>query len=270
VWKSTFDAFTGKTYFTFVADVVAERDGDGFADALVEALGEGVGAELGAAVGSAGTGALLSDGATNCGVPPAVRPPESLAQPARQTAETVKDVSTRSNRTGPSWQNPTIPADPATLATELLNSGRRGGAVTDGHPAWPATSHPPISYPATSHPAPHPAAAPMRPPSGLFPGLPRRPVYREPHPVHAGPLLAGLGAAVLWFALFGALGHNLATYAWWTVAAALVAWAVAGVLSLFGDRGVAVGIALTAGLGLSIAVAFVAARWITSNNWPLW
>jgi hypothetical protein len=132
--------------------------------------------------------------------------------------------------------------------------------VTDGHPGWQASPYP----------VPQTAAPPIRPPSGLFPGLPRRPVYREPHPVHAGPLLAGLGSTVLWLALFGGLAHNLASYAWWTVFAAVVAWAVAGVLSLFGDRGVAVGIALAAGLGLSIAMAFVAARWITSYDWPLW
>jgi hypothetical protein len=42
------------------------------------------------------------------------------------------------------------------------------------------------------------------------------------------------------------------------------------VLTVLGDRGVAVGIALAGGLGLSIAVAFVGARWINTYDWPLW
>jgi hypothetical protein len=33
---------------------------------------------------------------------------------------------------------------------------------------------------------------------------------------------------------------------------------------------VAVGVALTGGVGLSVGTLFVAARWITTNNWPLW
>ncbi|XVV17864.1 hypothetical protein ACQP2X_48140 [Actinoplanes sp. CA-131856] len=105
--------------------------------------------------------------------------------------------------------------------------------------------------------------------SGLFPG-PSRPTYREPHPVNAGPLLAGIGAAALWMVLFGTLGRDLASYAWWTIAAAVSAWAVAFVLTYLGDRGVAVGVALASGLGLSIAVAFVGGRWITTQDWPLW
>jgi hypothetical protein len=110
----------------------------------------------------------------------------------------------------------------------------------------------------------------MRPPSGLFPGLPPRPVYREPHPVRSGPLFAGLASAVLWFVLFGSLGRDLASYAWWTLVAGITAWAVSIVLAIFGDRGVAVGIALASGFGVSIAMGLVAERWITTYNWPLW
>ena len=51
---------------------------------------------------------------------------------------------------------------------------------------------------------------------------------------------------------------------------AITAWVVSIVLAVFGDRGVAVGIALVSGFGLSIAMAFVAGRWITTDNWPLW
>src|SRR4051794_39093093 len=107
-------------------------------------------------------------------------------------------------------------------------------------------------------------------PSGLFPGQPLRPRYREPHPVATAPLLAGIGSTLVWLALFGAIGRDLVSYTWWTLTAALSAWAVAAVLAVLGDRGVATGVALAAGFGLSIATAFVANRWITTNDWPLW
>ncbi|SNY04079.1 hypothetical protein SAMN05421748_101127 [Paractinoplanes atraurantiacus] len=70
--------------------------------------------------------------------------------------------------------------------------------------------------------------------------------------------------------LFGTLGRDLASYAWWTIVAGVSAWAVALVLTYLGDRGVAVGVALASGLGLSIALAFVGGRWITTEDWPLW
>lgn len=129
--------------------------------------------------------------------------------------------------------------------------------MTDGREAWQTTAAPP------------PPGVPARPPSGLFPG-PSRPTYREPHPVTAGPLLAGLGAGVAWMALFGALARDLAGYAWWTLLAAVSAWVVAMVLTLIGDRGAAVGVALASGVGMSIAMAFVGSRWIMTEDWPLW
>ncbi|GAB2581904.1 hypothetical protein Aab01nite_59110 [Paractinoplanes abujensis] len=145
--------------------------------------------------------------------------------------------------------------------------------MTDGREAWPMTAppHPAAADRREAWPAaapPH-AGGPMRQSSGLFPG-PSRPTYREAHPVTAAPLLAGLGAGVIWLALFGALARDLAGYAWWTLLAAVTAWIVAVVLTLIGDRGTAVGVALASGVGLSIAVAFVAAEWITTENWPLW
>ena len=124
---------------------------------------------------------------------------------------------------------------------------------------WPAAEPPPPGW--------LPASADMRGPAAP---LPPRPVYREPHPVRLGQLLAGIGAAVVWFALFGSIGRDLYGFAWWTIAGAVSAWAVALVLSVLGDRGVAIGVALTAGLGLSVAGALVALRWITTNDWPLW
>src|SRR5689334_1739131 len=107
-------------------------------------------------------------------------------------------------------------------------------------------------------------------PSGLFPGQQLRPVYREPHPINPGGLLSGMAATVIWFGLFAALARNLVGYAWWTLVAAITAWAVAALLAIFGDRGVAVGVALVSGFGLALAGWFVAARWITTGDWPMW
>jgi hypothetical protein len=109
-----------------------------------------------------------------------------------------------------------------------------------------------------------------RQPSGLFPGGPVRPTYREPHAIGAGGLLAGLGGGLLWMGLFGILGQELLTYAWWTLIAAVAAWTVSAVLAFVGDRGVAVGVAISAGLGWAIAAGVVVTRWIDSNNWPMW
>ncbi|HET9519198.1 MAG TPA: hypothetical protein VFO77_15855 [Actinoplanes sp.] len=109
-----------------------------------------------------------------------------------------------------------------------------------------------------------------RPPSGLFPGGPVRPSYREPHPVGAGSLLAGVFGGFLWFGLLGAIGRDLPGYVWWTLIATIVAWAVAVLLALRGDRGVAVGVAISTGLGLAIAVGTVVTRWLDTGVWPLW
>ena len=126
------------------------------------------------------------------------------------------------------------------------------------HAGWAGTTPPPPGWLPPAR-GPEPSA-----------GLPPRPVYREPHRIRTAPLLSGIGATAVWFALFGSLGGDLFGYAWWTVGAAVSAWLVAALLTVLGDRGVAVGVALASGLGLSIAAGFVAARWITTNDWPLW
>jgi hypothetical protein len=137
--------------------------------------------------------------------------------------------------------------------------------MVERHGSWAAATPPPPGW------LPPAAARPALPtPSGLFPGQPPRPVYREPHPVNAAALLAGIGSTLLWFALFGSLARDLFSYAWWTIVAAITAWVAAAVLAFLGDRGVAVGIALTAGVGLSVGTLFVAGRWIATNDWPLW
>ncbi|WP_285686176.1 hypothetical protein [Actinoplanes sp. NBRC 103695] len=107
-------------------------------------------------------------------------------------------------------------------------------------------------------------------PPGMLAGHPPRPVYREPHPIATAPLLSGMAAAMVWLAAFGFLGRDLAGYAWWTVVAAVTAWAVALILSVLGDRGVATGVAIVTGIGLSIAMGFVTYRWVTTLDWPLW
>jgi hypothetical protein len=136
--------------------------------------------------------------------------------------------------------------------------------MAEQHGSWPGSAQPPAGWlPGRAHP-------PASPPAGPRPGLPPRPSYREPHPISVAPLLTGIGATLLWFALFGSLGRDLLGYAWWTIAAAISAWAVASVLALLGDRGVAAGVALTSAVGLSIATAVVATRWITTSDWPLW
>jgi hypothetical protein len=157
-------------------------------------------------------------------------------------------------RQGP-WADPAAPP-PGWSPTQPWSSARPAAwspaAAGGSSPAQPAAAGPP----------PHP--------SGLFPGQPLRPVYREPHPVATAPVLAGIGSTLLWLALFGSIGRDLASYAWWTLVAAVTAWVVALVLTIFGDRGVATGVAVTAGFGLSVATAFVATRWITTYDWPMW
>ncbi|WP_083971304.1 hypothetical protein [Actinoplanes awajinensis] len=118
-------------------------------------------------------------------------------------------------------------------------------------------------------PAPAPASVP-EPPLNFLAGLPPRPVYREPHPIGAAPVLSGLAAGAVWLILFGSLGRDLVSYAWWTIAAAVSAWLVALVLTLIGDRGVAAGVAIVSGIGLSVALGFVTARWVDTYDFPLW
>lgn len=107
-------------------------------------------------------------------------------------------------------------------------------------------------------------------PSGLFPSGPPRRTYREPHPVRPLPVLAGFGAAAAWILLFGAVGGGLAARGWWTVGAGGVAWAAALVLARYGDRGVAVGVALAGGAGWTVVVGMVALYWMATGDFPLW
>lgn len=110
---------------------------------------------------------------------------------------------------------------------------------------------------------------PGRTPSGLFPSGPPRPTYREPHPIRGSAVAAGLGSGGMWMLLFGLLAQSVRSYAWFTVAAAAAAWLVAVVLTRRGDRGVAVGVAISAGVALSIATVVVGVMW-AAVGWPMW
>jgi hypothetical protein len=107
-------------------------------------------------------------------------------------------------------------------------------------------------------------------PSGLFPSGPPRPTFREPHPVRGSAVVAGLGAGALWMLVFGLLAGGLRAYAWWTALAAAAGWLVSLGLVRYGDRGVAVGVAISTGLAMGIAAVVVAIRWANSGDWPMW
>jgi hypothetical protein len=108
-----------------------------------------------------------------------------------------------------------------------------------------------------------------RAPSGLFPSGPPRPAFREPHPVRTGAVLVGAAATAAGLLLFGLLGASASGYVWLTVSVAVVGWLIALLLVRYGDRGVAVGVAISTGIGIAIAFVLVITRWITSG-WPLW
>ncbi len=80
---------------------------------------------------------------------------------------------------------------------------------------------------------------------------------------------AGTGAGLLWILLAGVLAHSARGYVWATVLAGVIGAAVSMVLARFGDRGVAVGVALASGFGVAIAMTVVIARWL-AGQWLLW
>jgi hypothetical protein len=84
-----------------------------------------------------------------------------------------------------------------------------------------------------------------------------------------GPAWAGAGLGALWLLLIGLLATTVRGYVYLTLAASVVATLVALVLMRFGDRGAAAGVAVTTGIGLSVAFGVVLQRWVMSG-WPLW
>ncbi len=129
-----------------------------------------------------------------------------------------------------------------------------------------------ITLPPHIPPVPPPSSwsgGTVRPPGGLIPSGPPRPVYREPLPARLGPAAAGAASAALWMLLFGLLATTARSYAWLTFGAGAAAWLCAAVLARFGDRGVAVGIAVSAAVGVAVAAIVVTVRWV-GGNWLLW
>lgn len=98
---------------------------------------------------------------------------------------------------------------------------------------------------------------------------PSRPAYREPHPIRLLPVLAGIGATLVWFLFFGLLGGNARSYAWATIVAGALAFLAAAALNRYGDRGVALGVAVTSAFAVSIAGLLVGLRHF-GGDWILW
>jgi hypothetical protein len=157
-------------------------------------------------------------------------------------------------------------------------------------PTGPALMAPPVGTPSRLPPPPTgmlfpppppPAGArvmpgawqgALKPPVFVVPALPRvpiRPTYREPLPVRSGRVWAGAGVGSLWMLLFGLQSSSIRAYAWITIFAAVIALGVAGLLARFGDRGVAVGVAIASGIGLSVAGLFGLFQ-AFSGHWILW
>lgn len=110
-------------------------------------------------------------------------------------------------------------------------------------------------------------------PYGGYFRRPPRPTFREPHPVRAAAVWAGVGATIVWFLswclCFSLAAWSARSYAWATIVAGATAWAAAALLSRYGDRGAAVGVAATSAVGVSIAGLIVGIRHL-SGDWILW
>ncbi len=84
-----------------------------------------------------------------------------------------------------------------------------------------------------------------------------------------GPLVLGMLAGTAGMMLCGLLAGGVAGYVWASLVAAVLAWGVAVLLVRFGERGAAVGVAISTGFGLAVAVAVLALRWY-GGDWVLW
>lgn len=88
--------------------------------------------------------------------------------------------------------------------------------------------------------------------------------------MRAGGVLAGAVGGGVWMLLFPLLGTGIRSHVWWTVAAGLAAWLAAWTLTRYGDRGVAVGLAVVVGTAWAGAAGAVALYWSVTGDWPLW
>ncbi len=105
-------------------------------------------------------------------------------------------------------------------------------------------------------------------PSGLFPAAPR-PTWREGYPAGPGAVAIGVLAGTVWMALLGVLGTTARSYVWWTIAAGLLGGWAALALARLGDRGVAAGVALACGIGVTVSFVVVTVHWV-GGHWLLW
>jgi hypothetical protein len=153
-----------------------------------------------------------------------------------------------------------MPPPPVRLPPRPPNPARPPGVP---NPPQMRITLPPHMTPATW------AGGAVREPGGLFPSGPPRPIYRESTPVKGGALAIGAGSAALWMLLFGLLATTARSYAWLSFGAGAAAWLSALVLSRFGDRGVAAGVALSSAVGVAIAGIVVTVRW-AGGHWLLW
>ncbi len=143
------------------------------------------------------------------------------------------------------------------------------GGTWPGRDGWLADAPPPPGYlPAGLD---RPMSPPPPPPAWRQPAPlpPERPHYREVHQGRLPSVAAGAGAAALWYGLFAMLADSAAAYCWLTIAAAALAAVVIVVLGVRGDRGVAVGLALTSGFTLAVTGLVIVVYW-AHGHWLLW
>ena len=94
-------------------------------------------------------------------------------------------------------------------------------------------------------------------------------MYREPLPVRGGRVATGAASAAGWMLLFGLQAGTARAYVWLTIIAGIMACGTAMVLVRFGDRGVAVGVAMSSGVAVAIAGLLAAFR-LVGGDWLLW
>jgi hypothetical protein len=88
-------------------------------------------------------------------------------------------------------------------------------------------------------------------------------------PVVGSRVAAGALVASLWMLLFALLSSGIRGYLWLSLSAGFSVAAAAAVLAKFGDRGVAVGAAVAASFGVSVAMVVLVSR-AFAGEWLLW
>jgi hypothetical protein len=88
-------------------------------------------------------------------------------------------------------------------------------------------------------------------------------------PVAGGKVAAGALVASLWMLLFALMSSGIRGYLWLSLSAGVSVAVAAAVLAKFGDRGVAVGAAVAASFGISVAMLVLIFR-AFAGEWSLW